>query len=95
VFLADDAEAKVVTGIDDHSRFVVCARLVDRATARPVCEALRPARARGAGADPDRQREGGHRPVRHRRRFRRPGALLTGTVDADVDSATLGQVLHS
>ena len=31
----------MVTGIDDHSRFVVCARLVARATARPVCEALR------------------------------------------------------
>ncbi len=33
-------EAKIVTGIDDHSRFVVCARVVARATARPVCEAL-------------------------------------------------------
>ena len=33
-------EAKIVTGIDDHSRFVVCARVVARATARPVCDAL-------------------------------------------------------
>jgi transposase InsO family protein len=34
------SEAKIVTGIDDHSRFVVCARVVARATARPVCDAL-------------------------------------------------------
>ncbi len=41
VYLADGAEVKVVTGIDDHSRYGVCARLVVRATARPVCDALR------------------------------------------------------
>jgi hypothetical protein len=41
VYLADGSEVKVVTGIDDHSRYVVCARLVVRATARPVCDALR------------------------------------------------------
>ena len=29
-----------MTGIDDHSRFVVCAKAVMRATARPVCLAL-------------------------------------------------------
>jgi transposase InsO family protein len=40
VFLADGQEVKIVTGIDDHSRFVVCARVVVRATARPVCQAL-------------------------------------------------------
>jgi transposase InsO family protein len=40
VHLADGSEAKVVTGIDDHSRFVVCARVVARATAGPVCQAL-------------------------------------------------------
>jgi transposase InsO family protein len=39
--LADGFQVKVVTGIDDHSRFVVCARIVVRATAGPVCEALR------------------------------------------------------
>jgi transposase InsO family protein len=38
--LADGTEVKVVTGVDDHSRFCVCARVVARATARPVCEAL-------------------------------------------------------
>jgi transposase InsO family protein len=40
VFLADGLEVKVVTGIDDHSRFIVCAMVVVRATARPVCRAL-------------------------------------------------------
>ena len=40
VHLADGRELKVITGIDDHSRFVVCAKLVGRATARPVCNAL-------------------------------------------------------
>ncbi len=39
-FLADGRECKVVTGIDDHSRFVVCAKVVARATARPVVAAL-------------------------------------------------------
>ena len=40
VFLAGGTEVKIVTGIDDHSRFVVCAKAVMRATARPVCQAL-------------------------------------------------------
>jgi len=40
VHLGDGVEVKVVTGIDDNSRFVVCAKVVTRATARPVCEAL-------------------------------------------------------
>jgi hypothetical protein len=39
-YLADGTEVKVVTGIDDHSRYCVCARIVARATAKPVCEAL-------------------------------------------------------
>jgi transposase InsO family protein len=38
--LADSTELKAVSGIDDSSRFGVSARLVRRATARPVCEAL-------------------------------------------------------
>ena len=46
VFLAGGAEVKIVTGIDDHSRFVVCAKAVMRATARPVCQALTGALAR-------------------------------------------------
>jgi transposase-like protein len=46
VHLADGTEVKIVTGIDDHSRFVVCAKAVLRATARPVCHALAGALAR-------------------------------------------------
>ena len=38
--LKDGTEVKIVTGVDDHSRFCVCARIVARATARPVCDAL-------------------------------------------------------
>ena len=40
VKLEDGHELKMVTGLDDHSRFCVSAMLVPRATARPVCEAL-------------------------------------------------------
>ena len=40
VHLRDGVEVKVVTGIDDNSRFVVSAKVVARATARPVCDAL-------------------------------------------------------
>jgi len=40
IHLADGVEVKVLTGIDDNSRFVVSAKVVARATARPVCEAL-------------------------------------------------------
>ena len=40
VKLADGTEASVVTGLDDHSRFCVSAKVVARATARPVCDAL-------------------------------------------------------
>jgi transposase InsO family protein len=39
-FLADGREVKLVTGIDDHSRFCVIAKAVLRATARPVCQAF-------------------------------------------------------
>jgi transposase InsO family protein len=40
IHLADGLEVKVVTGIDDNSRFVVSAMVVARASAGPVCEAL-------------------------------------------------------
>jgi transposase InsO family protein len=40
VALADGSEAKVVTGLDDHSRFCISAKVVARATARPTCDAL-------------------------------------------------------
>jgi hypothetical protein len=35
--LADGTSAKILTGIDDHSRFVVCAGVMTRATSRAVC----------------------------------------------------------
>jgi transposase InsO family protein len=37
VLVADGTEAKILTGIDDHSRFCVCAGVMARATTRPVC----------------------------------------------------------
>ena len=38
VWLADGRELKILTGIDDHSRFCVAAGLVERANARSVCQ---------------------------------------------------------
>lgn len=46
VLLADGREAKILTGIDDHSRFVVCAGLMLRATSRAVCAHFAQAMAR-------------------------------------------------
>jgi transposase InsO family protein len=40
VFLAGGAEAKVVTGVDDHSRYCVICQVVPRATGRAVCLAF-------------------------------------------------------
>jgi transposase InsO family protein len=40
VQLVDGWKASIVSGVDDHSRFVISARVVERATARPVCDAL-------------------------------------------------------
>ena len=40
LFLADGRECKVITGVDDHSRFCVIATVVLRATGRAVCSAL-------------------------------------------------------
>ncbi|HEX4088646.1 MAG TPA: IS481 family transposase [Trebonia sp.] len=45
LFLADGRECKVITGIDDHSRFCVIAAVVMRATARAVCLAFTTAMA--------------------------------------------------
>src|SRR3954469_17936953 len=38
--LADGSETKIVTGVDDHSRFCVIATVVRRATGRAVCQAF-------------------------------------------------------
>ncbi|MCA1704099.1 MAG: IS481 family transposase [Actinobacteria bacterium] len=40
VYLSNGVQLSVVTGIDDHSRYCVIAKLVVRATAQPVCDAL-------------------------------------------------------
>jgi len=40
VKIADGSEAKIVSGVDDHSRFCISAYVVARATARPTCDAL-------------------------------------------------------
>ncbi len=40
VFLDDGTELKLVTGVDDHSRFCIAAGLVRRATSKAVCEVL-------------------------------------------------------
>ena len=40
VRIVDGSEAKIVSGIDDHSRYVISARVVAWATAGPVCEAF-------------------------------------------------------
>jgi Integrase core domain len=40
VRLVDGSEAKIVSGVDDHSRFCISALVVARATARPTCDAL-------------------------------------------------------
>jgi transposase InsO family protein len=39
-FVTGGTEVKIVTGIDDHSRFCVLATAAMRATARPVCQAF-------------------------------------------------------
>jgi transposase InsO family protein len=44
--LADGMSAKALTGVDDHSRMCVCARLMVRERTRAVCDGLRGALAR-------------------------------------------------
>lgn len=46
VLLNDATDLKVVTSIDDHSRFCVAASLVPRATSRAVCEVFKAAMLR-------------------------------------------------
>jgi len=38
--LADGTKAKALTGVDDHSRFCVCAKLMPRESSRQVCDGL-------------------------------------------------------
>ena len=37
MLLEDGTECKILTGIDDHSRFMVCAGIMTRAISRQVC----------------------------------------------------------
>jgi transposase len=67
VFLADGTECKLISGIDDHSRFCVIAVVVRRATGRSVCRAFVAAvRVYGVPDEvlPDIQRQAVHRAVR-------------------------------
>jgi transposase InsO family protein len=41
--IADGTSAKVLTGIDDHSRMCICARVMTRERTRAVCDGLRAA----------------------------------------------------
>jgi transposase InsO family protein len=52
VLLDDGTELKIVTGIDDHSRFCVAAGLVRQAKSKAVCEVL--SKALRAPASPTR-----------------------------------------
>jgi hypothetical protein len=79
VHLADGQEVKIVTGTDDHSWFVVCAKAFAAATARPVCLAL--AEALRLHGIPERiltDIQGLHRPVRPR-----PGPVMFDRICAD------------
>jgi transposase len=71
-WLADGTEAKVITGVDDHSRYCVIAQVVTRATGRAVCLAFAGA-LRRFGVPEEALTDNGkqftvHRPVRPRRR---------------------------
>ena len=68
--LADGREAKMVTGIDDHSRFIVIAAVVAVPSGRAVCQAFTTAMRRGSW-----------RPTRSSRTSRSgPSWLLSGAI---------------
>src|SRR5919202_3303800 len=71
IHLADGSEAKVVTGVDDHSRYCVIAHVVPRATGRAVCLAFIDA-LRQYGI-PGAHRQSGAHPAE----TRRPLAIIT------------------
>jgi transposase InsO family protein len=80
LFLADGRECKIITRVDDHSRFCVIATVVFRATGRAVCTAFVEAmRAYGVPAEvlSDIHRQAVHRAV-----WQAPtggGAVLSGS----------------
>ena len=65
IYLADGRECKLLSGIDDHSRFVVCAAVLAVPSGRAVADAFTAAmkNVRGAVGGADRQRQAVHRPV--------------------------------
>jgi transposase len=73
-------EAKLVTAVDDHSRFCVIAKVVERATARAVCLALAEAlaRARHLTAHGGRRASGTDRRYHNGGRRRRPWRNISG-----------------
>jgi hypothetical protein len=73
-FLADGTEAKIVTGVDDHSRYCVIASVVARATGRAVCLAFASALRgpRTAGPPPRPATE----PVTAQRRVSNTGVIM-------------------
>ena len=79
VHLTGGQEVKIVTGIDDRSRFIVCAKVVARATARPACQAL--AGALGAHGIPE-QILSDNGKVFTARFGRGPGPVMSGRICA-------------
>ena len=80
VHLAGGQEVKVVTGIGDHSRFIVCARVVAAATARPGCLALAEALVRHGIPE---QILTGNGKVFTARFGRGPGPVMSGRICTD------------
>src|ERR1019366_3638440 len=68
---------KIVTGIDDHSRFCVIAKAVMRATARPVCLAF--VDAMGVYGVPEEVLTDNGKVFTGR--FHKPGVLVEGLFD--------------
>lgn len=78
LFLADGRECKVITGIDDHSRFCVIAAVVLRATRRAACSAFVEA-MRTYGVPAEVLSENGKRFTGRFGRPRPAGVMLSGS----------------
>jgi Integrase core domain len=61
-------QARIVTGVDDHSRYCVLARVVERATGRAICLAFAQALQRHGAPEEVLTDNGKHRPDRPGRR---------------------------
>ena len=61
----DGTELRLISGIDDHSRFCVIATVVRRATARAICRAFIAAMRSYGIPDPARDRGGRRRYARN------------------------------